>query len=92
MSRRGTRSSAARATWARTSFSAAPARNKHGFWTGPKPEGEADAWLAGATKNEGSWWPHWTGWLNDHGSGKAVPARNIADGIESAPGTYAKMA
>ncbi len=69
-----------------------PARNKHGFWTGPKPEGEAEAWLAKATKNEGSWWPRWTDWLNDHGSGKAVPARNIEDGIEPAPGTYAKMA
>jgi len=69
-----------------------PSRNKHGFWTGPQPEGEADAWLAKATRNEGSWWPHWTGWLNDHGSGKAVPARAIEDGIEPAPGTYAKMA
>ena len=69
-----------------------PARNKHGFWTGPKPEGEADAWLTKATKNEGSWWPHWSGWLNDHGGGKQVAARTIEGGIEPAPGTYAKMA
>ena len=68
-----------------------PAANKHGFWTrDDKPE-NADDWLAGATRNEGSWWPWWTGWLTDHGSGKQVAARAIADGIEPAPGRYAMM-
>ena len=68
-----------------------PAANKHGFWTnGAMPEG-GDEWLAAATRHEGSWWPTWTEWLAAKGSGKAVPARSISDGIEPAPGSYAKM-
>jgi len=69
-----------------------PARKKHGYWTGAKtlPE-SADAWLEKAKQNEGSWWPHWTRWLDDKGSGKKVAARTIKDGIEPAPGRYAIM-
>jgi polyhydroxyalkanoate synthase len=69
-----------------------PSRNKHGYWTGEEmPEG-AQEWLAKATRHEGSWWPWWTAWLTARGSGKTVPARTIADGIEPAPGSYAMMA
>lgn len=68
-----------------------PSRNKHGYWTGKAMPADAEAWLAAATKHEGSWWPHWTSWLDAKGSGKKVPARTIADGIEPAPGTYATM-
>jgi polyhydroxyalkanoate synthase len=69
-----------------------PSANKHGFWTGDaRPEG-AEEWLAGATRHEGSWWPHWIGWLDAKGSGKRVPARVITDAIEAAPGAYARMA
>ena len=69
-----------------------PDRNKHGYWIGPKtlPE-SADDWLEKAAKHEGSWWPHWTRWLDDKGSGKKVAARTIKDGIEPAPGRYAMM-
>ncbi|WP_265530409.1 PHA/PHB synthase family protein [Sphingomicrobium marinum] len=69
-----------------------PHRNKHGFWTGGKklPE-SADAWLEKAKQHDGSWWPHWTGWLDSKGSGKKVAARKIKDGIEPAPGRYAMM-
>jgi polyhydroxyalkanoate synthase subunit PhaC len=67
-----------------------PAANKHGYWTSDaQPEAAAD-WLAGATRHEGSWWPHWARWLGAKGSGKQVAARDIADGIEPAPGSYAK--
>jgi polyhydroxyalkanoate synthase len=68
-----------------------PAANKHGFWTSDAKPESADEWLAGATRHEGSWWPHWVEWLDDKGSGKTVPARAITDGIESAPGSYATM-
>ncbi|RIX29313.1 class I poly(R)-hydroxyalkanoic acid synthase [Sphingomonas edaphi] len=68
-----------------------PAANKHGFWTRDDMPVDANEWLSGATRHEGSWWPHWTGWLNDHGSSKKVAARAIADGIEPAPGRYAMM-
>ncbi|HEY0116522.1 MAG TPA: class I poly(R)-hydroxyalkanoic acid synthase [Allosphingosinicella sp.] len=67
-----------------------PAANKHGFWTSDERPESAEAWLQGATRNEGSWWPWWQEWLNAHGSGERVPARAISDGIEPAPGSYAK--
>ena len=68
-----------------------PAANKHGYWTGEAmPESAAD-WLAAATKRDGSWWPHWTGWLDRHGSGEKVAARAVEGGIEPAPGRYAMM-
>ena len=75
-----------------------PAANKHGFWTSAEepadapPPADPGAWLDGATRHEGSWWPHWIGWLDAHGAGKQVAARSIADGIEPAPGRYATMA
>jgi polyhydroxyalkanoate synthase len=68
-----------------------PSRNKHGYWTGKSMPEKASDWLAAATKNEGSWWPLWTKWLDGKGSGKKVAARKIEDGIEPAPGTYATM-
>ena len=69
-----------------------PAANRHGFWTSDEKPGTGADWLAGATRNEGSWWPWWMAWLNRHGSGEKVPARRVADGIEPAPGSYAKAA
>jgi polyhydroxyalkanoate synthase len=68
-----------------------PSRNKHGYWTAKSMPQSAQEWLASATKNEGSWWPLWTKWLDGKGSGKQVAARKIDDGIEPAPGTYATM-
>ena len=67
-----------------------PAANKHGYWTNKdQPESAAD-WLTSAARHEGSWWPHWTAWLDARGGGKQVAARTIDDGIEPAPGSYAK--
>lgn len=68
-----------------------PAANKHGFWTRDDMPADANDWLTGATRHEGSWWQLWTGWLDGHGSSKKVAARAIADGIEPAPGRYAMM-
>ena len=68
-----------------------PAANKHGFWTSDERPESAEEWLEGASRHEGSWWPSWIEWLRAKGSKKTVPARAIADGIEPAPGSYAKM-
>ncbi len=68
-----------------------PAANKHGFWTNSAKPVDANEWLVGATRHEGSWWPTWTQWLDAKGGGKKVPARQIKDGIEPAPGRYAMM-
>jgi len=68
-----------------------PAANKHGYWTNDAKPVDANDWLAGATRHEGSWWPTWTRWLTDHGSKKQVPARIFEDGIEPAPGRFVMM-
>lgn len=67
-----------------------PGANKHGYWTNDATPATGAEWLQGATRHDGSWWPWWTGWLDRHGSGERVPAREINDGLEAAPGSYAK--
>ena len=67
-----------------------PAANKHGFWTNDSQPDSAKEWLDTATRHEGSWWPWWQEWLTEHSSGAWVAARKISDGIEAAPGSYAK--
>lgn len=52
---------------------------------------DPEAWLQAAPSHEGSWWPHWFGWLQDH---SGPPERPPAMGAPSAPplcpapGTY----
>ena len=71
-----------------------PDANKYQHWTNDTLPEKVEDWIAGATENPGSWWPHWDKWLSKL-SGKKVPARDPGDGdlpvIEDAPGTYAKM-
>jgi len=67
-----------------------PAVNKHGYWTNDAAPATAHEWLETATRHEGSWWPHWTAWLDTHGSGK-VEARKPRNAIEPAPGSYVRI-
>jgi polyhydroxyalkanoate synthase len=68
-----------------------PSKGKYGHYTNPGPvAGAPEDWLAGATKNPGSWWPRWGAWLAER-SGPMVKARIPGDGAEvlaPAPGTY----
>ncbi|MEA3017222.1 MAG: poly[(R)-3-hydroxyalkanoate] polymerase subunit PhaC [Sphingomonadales bacterium] len=71
-----------------------PSANKHGYWTNDALPDTAEAWFEGATRSEGSWWPHWQGWLSEGGEAEKVPARVPGDGaleaIEPAPGSYVR--
>ena len=71
-----------------------PSANKHGYWTSDATPDTAEEWFEGATKQEGSWWPHWQRWLSQDGKAKKVPARQPGEGkldvIEPAPGTYVR--
>ncbi len=67
-----------------------PAANKHGYWTNDARPETAQDWLDRATRHDGSWWPHWTAWLDAHGSGK-VKARTPKNAIEAAPGSYVRI-
>jgi polyhydroxyalkanoate synthase len=71
-----------------------PAANKYGYWTGAELPPDPAAWLAGATRHEGSWWSDWKKWVAKY-NGKKVPARQPGDGalevLEEAPGSYVKL-
>ncbi|SDW27170.1 PHA/PHB synthase family protein [Litoreibacter albidus] len=71
-----------------------PSKKKYGHYTNTDMTGTQDAWWAGATFNEGSWWPRWDGWLSGK-SAKKVPARTLGSEefpiLAPAPGTYVQM-
>jgi polyhydroxyalkanoate synthase subunit PhaC len=50
-----------------------PGKPRASYHVGPASGPDADAWLAGATRHDGSWWPHWAQWLTAR-SGELVPA------------------
>jgi poly[(R)-3-hydroxyalkanoate] polymerase subunit PhaC len=70
-----------------------PHANKHGYWTGETLPDTADAWLEGATRNEGSWWPHWQAMLaKSQDKVKArVPGEGKLPALEAAPGSYVRV-
>lgn len=69
-------------------------RAKYGYWTRNDYPQDPYEWLAGAEKHEGSWWPHWTAWIDSHSDGEKVPAYRPGAGglkpIEPAPGSYVR--
>jgi polyhydroxyalkanoate synthase len=71
-----------------------PSANKHGFRVNDALPETADAWLEGAEKREGSWWPYWHGLLSEGGKADKVRARMPGEGelpvIEPAPGSYVR--
>jgi len=74
-----------------------PAKGRRSYWTGPGTAGypqDPDAWLAAAREEKGSWWPHWSAWLDQYSGGQrkppARPGRGKYKVIEPAPGRYVK--
>ncbi len=65
-----------------------PSKVKYGHYTSDAGFGGTfDDWRNAATFHEGSWWPRWEAWLTPR-SGPMVPARDISDPLEAAPGSY----
>ncbi len=74
-----------------------PAKGKRSHWIGAEGSSpsDAEAWLATATENRGSWWPDWSAWLADQG-GEMIdapksPGTAAYPPIEPAPGRYVKQ-
>lgn len=71
-----------------------PAKVKYQYWTGGKPEGTYEDWIAQASEHPGSWWPHWVSWITAQAP-KRVPAREPGAGklkpLEDAPGSYVRV-
>ena len=69
-------------------------RNRRNYWLGGKLTKDPERWLAGAQSTPGSWWTHWSGWLEAH-AGERIPAHAAVGSdeypeIEPAPGRYVK--
>lgn len=68
-----------------------PDAGKYGYWTNRALPDHPDAWMQGATRHDGSWWPDWGKWVNRHGGGDVqarMPGSGGLKAIEDAPGTY----
>ncbi|MHB8885702.1 MAG: PHA/PHB synthase family protein [Methylovirgula sp.] len=67
---------------------------KYQYWTGSRPAGTLDDWLAAATEHKGSWWNDWAEWLAKQAPAK-VPARKPGSAkfppICDAPGEYVRV-
>jgi polyhydroxyalkanoate synthase subunit PhaC len=72
-----------------------PARAKYQFWSGGKPEGRFEDWLAAATETKGTWWPDWFAWVRTQAP-ETVAAREPGAGgltpLGDAPGEYVRIA
>jgi len=54
---------------------------------------DPETWRTATATHEGSWWPDWAGWLQQHSSGKVQPPPLGAPdegypALEDAPGRY----
>jgi polyhydroxyalkanoate synthase len=67
---------------------------KYQYWTGPRPAGAFEDWVARAEEHPGSWWPDWLAWIDAQAPEK-VPAREPGGGrvplLGDAPGDYVRI-
>lgn len=66
-----------------------PAAKKYGYYTSNETGVKSADWLKNAAENEGSWWTHWQNWA-DTFAGDKVPAREIKNSLDPAPGDYVR--
>ena len=71
-----------------------PAKKKRNYWTNEAHAETAQAWLASATSQPGSWWTDWSDWLAQHAGKKKSAPKSYGNrqykSIEPAPGRYVK--
>lgn len=68
-----------------------PAAGKRGYWTNDAAATHPDEWLAGATRQPGSWWGDWLAWLKPHAGRRIAPPPLGHDDyppLAAAPGAY----
>jgi polyhydroxyalkanoate synthase len=66
-----------------------------GYFVNPETPPDAEQWLAGAQRHEGSWWEHWTGWLAERSGAQVAASQSLGSPRfppkEPAPGTYVQQ-
>lgn len=72
-----------------------PVGNKRCYWTNDSAAGDAEEWFAGASRQVGSWWPHYSDWLAAHRGGERAaprgPGTDRYPALEEAPGSYVQV-
>jgi polyhydroxyalkanoate synthase len=71
-----------------------PGNPKAHYWTGGPPGPDPEQWLAGASKQQGSWWEAWADWALER-SGERQPAPGTLGAgrypvLSPAPGLYVR--
>jgi polyhydroxyalkanoate synthase len=70
----------------------APGNPKAVFWTGPAQAVTAEEWLEHASKESGSWWPHWLSWVQNRSGEKRSASAKLGTAeippLGEAPGQY----
>jgi len=69
-------------------------KNRRNYWLNGVLDKDPEGWLAAADSHPGSWWPHWSKWLEPFGGAHVAARETSGRGrymeIESAPGRYVK--
>ena len=71
-----------------------PTNPKAYFFTAKAGEDAPEAWAAQATRQDGSWWPHWRIWIGQHSGTKVLAPAKLGSrkfpAGEPAPGAYVR--
>jgi len=69
-----------------------PGNPKAFFWAGAAHPVSAEGWLEQASKQNGSWWPHWLEWIKARSGELSSAPRTLGDAnnppLDDAPGRY----
>jgi polyhydroxyalkanoate synthase subunit PhaC len=71
-----------------------PGNPKAHYWTGGPPGADPGQWLAGADKQQGSWWEAWADWATARAGERQPPPENLGSErhpiLCPAPGLYVR--
>ena len=73
-----------------------PGNPKAHYWTGGPPGADPDEWLAGADRQQGSWWEVWADWVTARSGERKAPPTELGSeqypALGPAPGLYVRDA
>lgn len=67
-----------------------PHKNKYCYWSSNAVPATPESWMNDAEEHQGSWWPHWQNWVDQH-AGDKIKARQPKNALEPAPGSYVRV-
>jgi polyhydroxyalkanoate synthase subunit PhaC len=71
-----------------------PGNPKAHYWTGQAPGADPEQWLAGAEKQQGSWWEAWADWITARSDDRQPAPEELGSerhpALDPAPGLYVR--